>query len=291
VLAARTPSGRGLFGAEQKLPKRDPMTIKTPKNGQRVRHKPAFRQQASRSGRTTQPTGKEKMTYDELLQMGAAAVGRCNALEQDATIQFYRAGEFLTLAKAKSGKREWGRLLEEYQIARTSDWEARELFRLAESEAALVGMSKAEALRRFKIRAPKDSEESAVNETRAESVQQGNHRMLDEAEEQIDDDESLGIVECDTADDPVDTDGQENPTESKLETDDEQVNDEQEEDEFLLGKMGEVIDLLAIVEKSVKSVDIQHELRPRFLEQIQRARIQLFRIGKAISPVPAQADS
>jgi hypothetical protein len=250
----------------------------------------------SRNGKSPGVSGKiaiAVMTVAELMKLSAAELKKVTLHEQEAGLAYFRLGELLCLARTKCKGRNWGKLLDQYQIARTSDWEARELYSRAQTEEAIAGLSKAEALKKFKIRRPKKSlPASAATSDQPDRQDEELAEVDSEEQGQLgsgDNDDDADTSELHDSDGDLETDLQQEPNDSEFDVSvEEEVNDEQDEGEYLLVKMDEVIESLATIEASVKSTDIDHDLRPRLREQVETARLHLHRIGRAISePVPA----
>lgn len=250
----------------------------------------------SRNGKSPGAIGKTAiaaMTVAELLRLSVAKFEEFNRFEQKAGLAFFRLGEILCVAKSKCNGRIWGRLLDQYQIARTCDWESRELFSRAKTEEAIVGLSKAEALKKFKIRRPKKNSPASPARSNQPDRQDEELAEVDSDEQgQLgsgDNDDDADTSELHDSDGDLETDLQQEPNDSEFdETVEEEVNDEQDEGEFVRVKMDEVNESLENIEELVNSTDIDHDLRPRLREQVDTARLHLHRIGRAISePVPA----
>ncbi len=86
-------------------------------------------------------------------------------LGRRSTVQIFRAGWALSIARRKVKAQkwgEWGRWLEEHNIKRTTAWEAIQLYERAGSEEAIAKLAPSEAKRRYGIGKPPrlDSQES-----------------------------------------------------------------------------------------------------------------------------------
>jgi hypothetical protein len=95
--------------------------------------------------------------YEEIDQY-RSLLERVQQSREEATLAIFRAGEWLSLARKKfkaEGRGKWTAFLKDYRIPRTTEWEARTLFKRAKTEGAVNGMTPTEAKRTFKVVKPK----------------------------------------------------------------------------------------------------------------------------------------
>jgi hypothetical protein len=115
----------------------------------------------------------DSWTFERLMTCGACAVtesGRlltaASELARKSTIQIYRAGRALSLARHKLPLGQtWGGCLKAHHIPRTSAWEAIQVFERAGCEEAIALLTPTEAKQKFGITKPRKS----ANEEEQES--------------------------------------------------------------------------------------------------------------------------
>lgn len=108
---------------------------------------------------------KNDLSLDELMDCAYEQIDQYRSLlervqqsREEATLAIFRAGEWLSLARKKfkaEGRGKWTAFLKDYRIPRTTEWEARTLFKRAKTEGAVNGMTPTEAKRTFKVVKPK----------------------------------------------------------------------------------------------------------------------------------------
>lgn len=93
-----------------------------------------------------------KRLHGEMIQLG-----------RRSTVQIFRAGHALSIARQKVKWGQWDRWLKEHNIKRTTAWEAIQLYERAGSEEAIRNLTWAQAKRRYGITKspPVDTRESA----------------------------------------------------------------------------------------------------------------------------------
>jgi hypothetical protein len=96
----------------------------------------------------------------------------------EATLAIFRAGKWLSLARKKikaEGRGKWTAFLKEYRIPRTTEWEARTLYKRAKTEAAVKKMTPTEAKRKYKVVPPKKktTSEPTVHSVKADRATAG----------------------------------------------------------------------------------------------------------------------
>lgn len=89
-------------------------------------------------------------------------------LGRRSTVQIFRSGHALAIARRKVPWGEWGRWLATHHIKRTTAWEAIQLYERAGSEEAIATLAPTEAKRRYGIDKPPRADTEG-------SVDSGNH--------------------------------------------------------------------------------------------------------------------
>lgn len=91
----------------------------------------------------------------------------------EATLAIFRAGRWLSLARPKfraEGRGKWTAFLKEYDIPRTTGWEAETLFKRAKTEAAVSGITPTAAKEKFKVVKAKKAKTQPVNSVKADQT-------------------------------------------------------------------------------------------------------------------------
>ena len=87
-----------------------------------------------------------------------------------STVQIFRSGHALSIARRKVPWGDWGRWLKEHDLKRTTAWEAIELYQRAGSEEAIANLTPSQAKKRYGIGRPprSDTEESGDSKNHSE---------------------------------------------------------------------------------------------------------------------------
>jgi len=75
-------------------------------------------------------------------------------LGRRSTVQIFRSGHALSIARRKVPWGDWGRWLKEHDLKRTTAWEAVELYQRAGSEEAIANLTPSQAKKRYGIGRP-----------------------------------------------------------------------------------------------------------------------------------------
>ena len=91
-------------------------------------------------------------------------------LGRRSTVQIFRSGHALSIARRKVPWGDWGRWLKEHDLKRTTAWEAIELYQRAGSEEAIANLTPSQAKKRYGIGRPprSDTEESGDSKNHSE---------------------------------------------------------------------------------------------------------------------------
>lgn len=125
----------------------------------------------------------EGLSLDELGAIAAREIGEGVQLQAEAvglsrrsTAAFYRAGRTLWCARKKlkgKGKRGWTKWQKANGIPTTSAWQAIRLYEEAESEEAVAGLTRSQALKQYGITKPKKVRPQPVSVEGGEAVAEG----------------------------------------------------------------------------------------------------------------------
>jgi|GEM_PF-6083501 len=115
----------------------------------------------------------EGLTLEQLAAIASKEIGEARQFQAEAvglsrrsTLTLYRAGRTLWCARKKlkgKGKRAWTKWQKSHGIPVTSAWQAIRLYEEAESEEAVAGLTRSQALQKYKItKARKKAEQVPV---------------------------------------------------------------------------------------------------------------------------------
>lgn len=106
---------------------------------------------------TSGDTPNDQWDLERLSEYARGSIDLSRSLARKSTIERFRAGHALSLAKAKlkGGKKgTWCRWLKDQNISRTLAWEALKLFERAGSEEAIVNLDITRAYQKYRITKP-----------------------------------------------------------------------------------------------------------------------------------------
>jgi hypothetical protein len=138
--------------------------------------------QAIPAGPQSELVPDESWDLDRLGTYAATGLSEASRLERESiqlgrrsTIQIFRAGRALSIARRRVKSEswgEWGRWLKEHNLKRTTAWEAIQLYERAGSEEAIANLTPSQAKKRYGIGTPPrvDTEESVESGDHSEVI-------------------------------------------------------------------------------------------------------------------------
>lgn len=122
----------------------------------------------------------EGLSLEELAAIAAKEIGESRQLQVQAvglsrrsTVTLYRAGRALWVARKQfkgKGKRSWTKWQKASGIPITSAWQAIRLYEEAESEEAVAGLTRTQALQKYRITKPKKERAKQAPEPVGENI-------------------------------------------------------------------------------------------------------------------------
>ena len=133
--------------------------------------------QAIPAGPQAKSVPDESWDLERLGNYAATGLSEASRLQKESiqlgrrsTVQIFRSGHALSIARRKVPWGDWGRWLKEHDLKRTTAWEAIELYQRAGSEEAIANLTPSQAKKRYGIGRPprSDTEESGDSKNHSE---------------------------------------------------------------------------------------------------------------------------